>query len=220
MPSFENVTATIAATGALGLAAMALVDAFKAVPGGGVSRIGFGYIRAVLVLFDQVLLRAVGKQWETVIMSHWINGRPRGEQIAVIRSLLRLGLNAETAPQLAAIGNVAADALAKAATKMVEGKELTEGEINLIGRVEAAVAARLDAAFDLADQSYRNKARVLAGVISVALALIAAGLLGFDDDLGMALLIGLLAVPIAPISKDLVSALTAASRAVRAPRGG
>jgi hypothetical protein len=223
MPSFDVVIATIAATGALGLAAMALVDALKAVPGGGVSRIGFGYILGVLKLFDQALARAAGPQWEVVIAAHWINGRPRDEQIGAIRSLLRLGLNPDTAPQLAAIGNVEPGALAKAAGKLVDGKALDEGEINLIGRVEAAVAARLDGAFDLAEQAYRNAARVLAGVVAMGLAIGAAYLMTAagerDAALKAALLVGVLAVPIAPIAKDLVSALTAASRAVKSTRG-
>jgi hypothetical protein len=220
MGAFNNLIATILAIGGLGLAAMSLVDALKAVPGGGVSRIGFGHVRKVLALFPKVLERAVGDQWDTVILSHWINGRPRDEQIGAIRALLRLGLAPDTAPQLAKIGNVEAEALAKVAAKLVSGAALTEGEINLIGRVEAAVAARLDAAFDLAEQSYRNTARVLAGVIAVGLAVVAGMFMTPPVGWEIAILVGLLAVPIAPIAKDLVSALTAASQAVRSPRGG
>jgi len=218
--AFDNLVGTILAIGGLGLAAMSLVDGLKAVPGGGVSRIGFGHIRKVLVLFDKVLARAVGGRWETVILAHWINGRPRDEQVGAIRALLRLGLSPDTAPQLAPIGNVEADTLGKAAAKLVAGAALSEAEINLIGRVEAAVAARLDAAFDLAEQAYRNTARVLAGLIAVGLAVVAGWFMTPRVGWQIAVLVGLLAVPIAPIAKDLASALTAASRAVRSPRGG
>jgi hypothetical protein len=218
MENLDKVIALIAATGGLGLAAMSLVDAFKAIPGGGVSRIGFDHIRKVLTLFDTVLARAVGPEWETVVLSHWINGRPRDEQIGVIRSLLRPGLNADTAGQLARIGNVEEKALSDAAAKLVKGAALGEAEINLIGRVEAAVEARLDSAFDLADQAYRNLSRVLAGVIAVILAVAAALMLTTPSQWGAAILVGLLAVPIAPIAKDLVSALTAAARAVKSTR--
>jgi hypothetical protein len=219
MESFDNVLATIAATGGLGLAAMSLVDALKAIPGGGVSRIGFGHILRVLKLFDQVMARAAGDRWEGVVLAHWINGRPRDEQMGAIRALLRLGLNTDTARQLAEIGNVDAEALGEAAAKLVAGAPLDEVEINLIGRAEAAVEARLDAAFDLADQAYRNIARALAGVIAVVLAVVAANFLATPEnpiDWRVAVLVGLLAVPIAPIAKDLVGALTAASRAVKA----
>lgn len=215
MQYFDIVIAVVAATGGLGLAAMSLVDAFKAVPGGGVSRIGFGHLRAVLRQFDQVLAQAVGRDWEAVILSHWINGRPRDEQVGVIRSLLRLGLNPDTAGQLAAIGNVDPKALGDAAGKLITGQALDEAEVNLIGRVEAAVEARLDAAFDLADQAYRNRSRVLAGVIAIVLALAVSLVLRPSPGPGLAALIGLLAVPIAPIAKDLVTALTAAAQAVK-----
>lgn len=228
MEHLDRVIAIIAATGGLGLAAMSLVDALKAAPGGGVSRIGFSHIRNVAVLFDRVLERAVGARWETVILSHWINGRPRSEQIGVLRSLLRLGLNPDTADQLAAIGNVDPKALSAAADKLVRGASMNEAEVNLIGRVEAAVEARLDAAFDLAEQAYRNQARILAGVIAVVLAVAASpllearapipGLEGLDPRLLIGVLVGLLAVPVAPIAKDLVSALTAAANAAKSTR--
>jgi len=232
----QTVIAVITATGGLGLAAMSLVDAFKAIPGGGVSRIGFRHIDEVIGLFDQVLARAAGPKWRTVVLSHWINGRPRGEQIGVIRSLLRLGLNPETASQLAVVGNADPDALARVAAKLVVGAEadakakgedsvaepLSEREMNLLGRVEAAVEARLDAAFDLADQAYRNASRVLAGVIAVVLAVAAVQvvpeLAAMKNSASISVLVGLLAVPIAPIAKDLVSALTAAANAMKAAR--
>ncbi len=182
----------------------------------------------MVALFDKVLARAVGAKWETVVLSHWINGRSRGEQIGVIRSLLRLGLNPDTSDQLAAIGNVDPKALSDAAGKLVKGASMSEAEVNLIGRVEAAVEARLDAAFDLAEQAYRNQARILAGAIAVVLAVTASFLIekppvveGLDlqnNRLLMGVLIGLLAVPIAPIAKDLVSALTAAASAAKSTR--
>jgi len=222
MGNFNSLVAVILAIGGLGMAAMSLVDALKAVPGGGVSRIGFGHIRKVLRLFDKVLIRAAGDDWEAVIRAHWINGRPRDEQLGMIRSLLRLGLRPDTAAQLAVIGDVKADGLGQAAAKLAEGLALDETEINLIGRAEAAVGARLDAAFDLAEQAYRNVARVLAGLFAVGLAVVAALLLATKEtpiNPFVAVLVGLLAVPIAPIAKDLASALTAASQAVKSTRG-
>jgi hypothetical protein len=154
-------------------------------------------------------------------MAHWINGRDRDDQVGAIRSLLRLGLNSDTAEQLAAVGNVDPAALSKAAGKLTSGAPLGEAEINLIGRVEAAVEARLDAAFDLAEQAYRNTARALAGVVAVILAVAAARLLTTPAepiDVRVAALVGLLAVPIAPIAKDLVSALRASAQAVKSTR--
>jgi len=218
MEKLDIVIAVIAATGGLGMAAMSLVDAFKAIPGGGVSRIGFRYVRSTVLELSDVLTAAIGADWEDVILSHWINGRTRDDQIAAIRSILRLGLNDKTADQLAKVAKVDAEKLAIVAGKLATGAELDQSEVDVLGRAEAAVGARLDAAFDLADQAYRNTSRVLAGVIAIALAEVAWLLVptsyGWDD----ALLIGILAVPIAPIAKDLVSALTAAAKAVKAER--
>lgn len=216
--NLQMVVAVIAATGGLGLAAMSLVDALKAIPGGGVSKIGFHHVMTCLENFPSVLERAAGKDWRKVVLAHWINGRARNDQIGVIRSLLRLGLNADTAGELAAVGNVDAGKLGAVAEKLVHGKAMTEPELNLLGRVEAAVQARLDAAFDLAEQGYRNKARVIAGVLAIGLALVAALVTRYQNQLGLAMILGVLAVPIAPIAKDLVSALTAAAGAVKSTR--
>ena len=218
MEKLDIVIAVIAATGGLGMAAMSLVDAFKAIPGGGVSRIGFRYIRSTVSDLSEVMAAAMGAAWETVILSHWINGRPRDDQIAAIRSILRLGLNAQTAGQLARFARVDPDRLAIVAGRLATGAELSQEDVDLLGRAEAAVGARLDAAFDLGDQAYRNASRVLAGVIAVALALAASQLVPNPYGWRGALLIGVLAVPIAPIAKDLVSALTAAAKAVGAGR--
>lgn len=218
MNKLDFVIAVIAATGGLGMAAMSLVDASKIV-WGGASRIGFHHVRKVLVRFSGVLERAIGSEWETVVLAHWTNGRPRGEQIGVIRSLLRLGLDRETAPQLAAVGNVSADALGDVAAKLTGGKPMTEEDIDLIGRTEAVVEARLDAAFDLADQAYRNQSRVYAGVVAVGLSWLAWWLVPeAKTSFWGAILVGVLAVPIAPIAKDLVSALAAAAGAAKAVR--
>lgn len=218
MEKLDIVIAVIAATGGLGMAAMSLVDAFKAIPGGGVSRIGFRYVRSTAAELSDVLAAALGEDWETVILAHWINGRTRDDQIAAIRSILRLGLNDKSATQLAKFAKVDPEKLAAVADKLATGAELDQSEVDLLGRAEAAVGARLDAAFDLADQAYRNASRVLAGVIAVALAEVASWLVPNAYGWEGALLIGILAVPIAPIAKDLVSALTAAAKAVKAER--
>ena len=48
VPSLTNLSAAIVAIGALGTAAFGLVDAMKALPGGGISRAGFKFIRQVI----------------------------------------------------------------------------------------------------------------------------------------------------------------------------
>jgi len=213
------VVSAITAIGALGTAAFGLVDATKAIPGGGVSEIGFSYVRRVLDRFAAALDQAVGKtEWRAVVHAHWINGRPKDEQKAIVKSLIRLGLTPETAPALADAGHVDRDKLTAVAKKLRDGEPLVEADLNVLGRLDASVEALLDAAFDRADQRYRNVARVLAGVFSVALAVFATKAMQWDNT-KLAVIAGLLAVPLAPVAKDLASSLQAAAQAVKAVKG-
>lgn len=61
--------------------------------------------------------------------------------------------------------------------------------------------------------------RVFAGVFSIGLTFLATWALGWGRDTwALALVIGLLAVPLAPIAKDLASSLQAAAAAMRAAK--
>ena len=110
-----------------------------------------------------------------------------------------------------------AGALVAVAEKLEVGTALTEVDLNVLGRLDASVEAQLDAAFDRADQLYRNVSRVFAAVFSIGLAFLATWALGWDRW-ASALLIGLLVVPLAPIAKDLASSLQAAAAAMRAAK--
>jgi hypothetical protein len=216
-PSGTLLVGIITAIGALGMAAFALVDATKAVYGG-TSNFGFGEIERGLQRFAHALDRALGPdEWRSVVYAHWINGRPRGEQKAIVKALIRLGLVPETAAELAPSAQLDADALERVASKLRDGTPLEERDLNVLGRLDAAVEAHLDAAFDRADQRYRNWSQVVAGFVAVGLAYLAARARDPATACSLApLVIGLLAVPLAPIAKDLASSLTAATRAVGA----
>lgn len=220
--SITRLVGIIAAIGALGMAAFSLVDATKAF-GGGVSNFGLPGLNRVVGRFSGALDRALGKdeknqpEWRRVVRAHWINGRPRDEQKAIVKSLIRLGLARDTAPALAEAGKVKPDALAAVAAKLEAGTTLTEIDLNVLGRLDASVEAQLNAAFDRADQLYRNVSRVFAGVFSIVLAFLATYALGWDRW-ALALVIGLLAVPLAPIAKDLASSLQAAAAAMKAAK--
>lgn len=207
----------IGAIGALGTAAFGLVDATKAF-GGGISRAGLRDIRDALDRFAAALDRALGKDaWKSVVYAHWINGRPKDEQKAIVKSLIRLGLAPDSAASLAKAAHVDPEALTRVATKLWEGTPLLEADLNVLGRLDASVEAILDAAFDRADQRFKNYSRVLAGVVAVALALMATWALG-SNEYAVGMVVGLLAVPLAPVAKDLASSLSAAARAVKAAR--
>lgn len=86
--------------------------------------------------------------------------------------------------------------------------------------MSVSIEATLDAAFEAAEQQYRNVSRVLAGLVCVGLALVAQALMPGDQpgDYLLAVTVGLLAVPLAPVAKDLTSALSTAMRALKASR--
>lgn len=224
--TIEGIGSMLAAIAALGAAAFGLVDACKAIPGGGLSRLGFRYVREALEPYAPCLDRALGQgRWRDGLMAHWINGRPLDEQKAVARSLIRLGLTAQTVPQLPDSLNLDRGRLQAAAAKLETGEELSEVDLNLLGRLDAVIEAELQAAFDYADQAYRARARAWAGVAAIVLAMFgllvwrggAGASIGWKD-VAQAFLIGVLAVPIAPIAKDLSSAIAAGAKAVSSLR--
>lgn len=217
-PNLDAVSNQILAVAALGTAAFGLVDATKALRGG-ISNVGFGHLERALKPFAVALEAAVGAEeggWTGLFRAHWINGRAKDEQKAIAVSLIQLGLTPETAVQVAPAGQVSPEALAAAVRSLIEGEELTPAQLNLFSRFKTAVEARMDAAYERADQAYRNAARFLAGVFAVALAVVAARLFYPGTQLISAALVGLIAVPLAPVAKDLVGTLSAATKALGA----
>jgi hypothetical protein len=228
-----NVGGVLAALSALSTASFGLLDATKAF-WGGVSNVGMGHLQAALAPFSPALDAAVGKDWRAVVRANWINGMSKPDQKSVVGALLKLGLSPETAPSLAVGGRVAPQALAAVAAKLEKGSALNDQDMNVLGRMTATVEALLDAAFERAEQQYRNVSRVLAGLVAVgvsvaaqiawstnAAAAAAAGDKIAEENvpgLGLAILVGLLAVPVAPVAKDLTSALSAAMKSIKAAR--
>jgi hypothetical protein len=215
--SLPEFGAALAALSALSTAAFGLLDSTKAF-WGGVSLVGLGHLRRSLTPFSQALDAAAGPgAWWVMVQANWINGVPKADQKVVVSSLLKLGLSKDTAAGLALGSRVSPEALAKVADKLDKGLELTEQDLNVLGRMNAALEATPDAAFERAEQQYRNVSRLLAGLIALGLAWTAAF---FVDgvDFVTATAVGLLAVPVAPVAKDLTSALSTAMRALKAAR--
>lgn len=221
----------ITAMGTLGTAAFGLVDATK-VFDGGISNCGFGQVLKAVKPF-KASLDGASPVWRETLRANWINGVPKEDQKSAAKNLIRLGLSSATADALAAATKVSAADL-KAAMAKVEAnagaapgaqQNLTAADALVLGRLNAAVDAAMDAGFERGDQQYRNAARVTAGIFAVGLALWAGHLLvaaktvsglTADNWLQVSIFAGLLATPIAPIAKDLASSLQAAGAAVKA----
>jgi len=220
-PVLSTLPAAVIAIGALGTAAFGLVDAFKALPGGGISKAGFKFVRQVIVTLAPPVpsLEASGlgvASMLNTLQAQWINGTATGDQVNIAKSLIKLRLTPETAPALAAATGVDPAILTQVAQNITTGNALTTQQNDVYGRFDLLLTTLLDQAYQRADQCYRNAAKALAVPISVAIAVTAAHTLpnGTISDVGAALL-GLVATPLAPIAKDVASAIQTGAQAIQ-----
>jgi hypothetical protein len=220
----SNIGNVVAAIGALGLASFALVDTSKVARNGGVSYSGFPFIAGAvgqLLPGEKLTSRPAepGKPRSLLDILHgnWICGAALADQKAIAKSLIKLRLSPDNAKAFAAAMQVDPEVLEQVAQKMKNGQTLESNEANVLGRFDLALTALLDEGYHRADQKYRNTARLWAMVVSLVLALLGgwavtnaapADYFG-SADMWISGICGLLATPLAPISKDLTSALTA-----------
>jgi hypothetical protein len=214
-----NLSADIAAAAALGTAAFTLVDGSKAF-WGGVSNCGFGYIESSVGKFfpkgsettDTTNPLSLSEVLAT-LRANWLNGTALADQKAIAKSLIKLRLDQANAPNLAKATGVDKDKLVTIAEKIASGGTLTQEESDVFGRFDLMLTAILDEGYQRADQSYRNSAKAWSIAVSVVLAVLGGWIVqgpSFDtQQIGVAILVGLVATPIAPIAKDLTSALSA-----------
>jgi len=218
--ALSSLPTLIAAVGALGTAAFGLVDAFKALPGGGISRAGFKFIRqTILKLAPEIpSLNGTGLSRDSLLytlQSQWINGTAAGDQINIAKSLIKLRLTPATAAALASATGVDAGILSQIAASIQSGTALTPQQSDVYGRFDLLLTTLLDQAYQRAAQRYRNVAKSAAIPISVALAVTAAYVIPNQIEVSQAVLIGLIATPIAPVAKDISSAISTAAQAIQ-----
>jgi hypothetical protein len=142
------------------------------------------------------------------LQANWFNGTDLGSQKSIAKSLIKLNLNAGNAAALAAATGVDSTLLTAAATKIAAGTPLDAPASDAFARFDLIVTALLDEAYQRSDQVYRNSTRALAMVAAVALALIGGKIV--NADIPTSLLVGILATPLAPVAKDLSTALATA----------
>lgn len=209
----------ISAIAALGTAAFGLVDATKAFKGG-ISNVGCGFIYDALRPYISALQTVSQTDPYAICKANWLNGMDKAEQKASARNLIRLGFKSETAADMAdSVLPDSRELLVGIAQKIDSGETPTEPELTVLARFDAIIDARLDAAFERADQKYRNVSRVAAAGIAIVLAEIGAVSFNGTTDyqtLLLGLFVGIVAVPVAPLAKDLTSALSTATAAFKA----
>jgi hypothetical protein len=213
----------ITAMGALGTAAFGVIDATKAF-GGGISNIGFSSVLEALGPYKPALDRAT-LDWRATLRANWINGVAKEDQKTAAKTLIRLGISSTNVQALAGAGGVDPVVLSRVLAAIESGQPLSVPDAQVFGRLNAVIDAAMDAGFERGDQQYRNASKLAAGVLSVFLAWWAAFLLRdappstLPVEIGAhlfwwATLVGVLAVPVAPVAKDLASSLQSAAAAV------
>jgi hypothetical protein len=222
MAVLPDISTTIAAIAALGTASAALVDASKSIAGGS-SNLGFVFIRRTIHRFMPAA--EGGSDILEILRGNWINGMPLSDQKAVAKSMLKLRLSRATAARFAQLTHVEARPLQEAAQAVAAGEALSTQQSNALGRFDLYLSALMDEGYQRADQRYRTGNKALSVPVSMGLALLGGwsmntgqGSYWFTPDMSQALLVGLIAIPLAPISKDLTSALAAGVKALQGLR--
>jgi hypothetical protein len=211
----------ILAAGGLGVAAYGVIDGAKLLPMIGLS--GFAHVRSQLGPAMAAIVRAYGAAGtKELLEAQYRAGRSSGELPRTLRQGYRIGLpaleEAEVKKIAEFVGVSDSGTLASATRKMRTGKTLTSDEREALSRFEVALDARIEAGLELADHHYVGRIKIYAGVLSVAIAMCVGALV--SNELGAnwwlkAFLVGLIAVPVAPIAKDVANAVTEAAKALR-----
>jgi hypothetical protein len=205
MTVLQDLPRVVTAIGGLGTAAFGLVDASK-VFGGGVNHIGFRGIRAAVVQLTAGQPTGLSqKKIIATLEANWMNGTDLAGQKAIAKSLIKLNLHPQNAAALAEATGIDPGVLAAIATSIGAGTPLSSPESDVFARFDLIVTALLDEAYQRSSQIYRNWTRALAALVAVALAMAGGMILRINPALS--LLVGLLATPLAPIAKDISTAL-------------
>jgi hypothetical protein len=218
-----DLSKIVVAIGGLGTAAYGVVDASKGF-GGGISNRGFGDIKKVISKFipaGGTSALALPSALAT-LRANWLNGMALADQKSIAKALVKLNLTSGSAKQMAAAAGVDGDLLTSVADKLATAKPLEQKETDVYGRFDLLLAALLDQGYQRADQRYRNSAKLLAIPVAVILAMLGAwamsGAALTPADTWRAIIAGLLATPLAPVAKDLSSALQAGAKVAQSWR--
>lgn len=241
----DYLGATALAVGALGAAAYGVVDGLKLVPWVDLAgfgrlfsahaarpgRVRIGSGRGALDPLLPALMAAYGQDVMELLQAQYRAGRSSGDLPRTLRQGVRIGFGLLPAGDIAAVAErlgIPAGLAAQAADALMRLRKLrppasgetpqggegpSDEERAALARLENAIDARIDAALGLAERQYVTQTKVLAMFVALAIAF------GVGLYLGVApvvcFMVGIAAVPLAPVAKDLATALQAAVKALR-----
>jgi len=230
MFGLETLPAIVTAIGGLGTAAFGIVDATK-VFNGGANHIGFSGIKAAVSPLTPPSTGSEAKGLTQAkildtLEANWFNGTDLASQKAIAKALIKLNVSPTNAFALAQATGVDPTALTGIANSMARGTSLDASQADVLARLDLIVTALLDEAYQRSDQVYRNGTRALATGVALMLSLVGGITLhlhgeattasSWSIDIAESLLVGLLATPLAPIAKDVSTALATAVNTLQA----
>ena len=242
--SLAQVPILISAVGALGTAAMGIVEALgkglfvfdipwarrRQIPVG-LPYAGFGTVKHLIKRVGPTLRVVYGEDYASMLVGQYRAGRGSGDAPETIRQGVRLGLpyvsKEQAVETVKAVWGMRNDlteqfvnALLAEKTQVIAAAAPADQQVaqGLAARFATALDTSVEAAFDSAEQDFQSWARFWAGVAAVSLSLVYhwATMPSWNDLAGwmVALLVGLSAVPLAPIVKDLSTSLSQALNAL------
>ena len=213
LSNIEMLATMVLAIGALGTAAFGIVDGLKWTFLG---TAGFNSIKTILGdELMEALHHAYGDSYEKLLKAQYADGRKNGELPRTLRQGIRIGFpGTEISMLVKGLPGVNPDLLGNASQKIKSGSdELTDKERGALARFELAVDTRIDAALAIAETRYIGMNRATASVISIGIAIITGNILSVD--IITSVIIGIAAVPVAPMAKDLATAFQSAGKAMK-----
>ena len=211
--SITTLSSVIAAAGALGTASFGIVEGLKWTALG---TAGFGSIGRYLG-HDLVgcLRTAYGPDFERLLRAQYRQDSQSQSLIGKsLRQGVRIGLTSAHAETVARfLGTVTPGALKQAVETVEAARPLGDADRAAIGRFELAADARIASALSRSQDVYLGWVRGSASACAIVLGVAAALLSG--SDVADGLIVGVVAVPLAPIANDVVAALQAATKAMR-----
>lgn len=185
---------------------------------------------------------AYGSDVMELLRAQYRVGRVSGDLPRTLRQGVRIGFGMMEVPTIALvatelgvtadIANLAAQAIDSArrqrsqveqSTSPRESKPpqepaMTDEQRSAMARLETMIDARIDAALALADTQYVSQTKFLATFVSLAISFSVGGSMGMvtSGEWGWCLLVGLAAVPLTPVAKDLSTAIQEAAKALKA----
>jgi hypothetical protein len=214
LSSVDSLTDIILAAGGLGIAAFGIVESLK---GWFVGAYGFNKIKNGLgTPLINCLEKAYGENALNYLRSIYCKRDNELELSKIIRQGVRIGMTTVNDSKKVAeyVGIANPESIENVITSLNNDQQaLSDQDRRILGRFELALDARLDALMSDANRDYIWKVRLTASFFALTISLLVASV-NFNEYALQSLLLGVLAIPVAPITKDLVKAIQSVSNVI------